>query len=70
MQLGLSASKEMRKIRYALFFNTTSAVLFSEGTLFSSHNKSALASAAAKFQRNEQGEGSLHLQKKVKRKND
>jgi hypothetical protein len=42
----------MEKIS-ALFFSTNSAVLFSEGPVFFSHNKSA--SATAKFQQAEHG---------------
>jgi hypothetical protein len=36
-----------------LFFSTISAVLFSEGIIFSFHSKLASASAATKFERNE-----------------
>jgi hypothetical protein len=42
----------MPKLLLALFFGTTSAVLFSERTMYYSHSESVSASAAAKFQRN------------------
>jgi len=47
-----------KQVAYILFFSTTSAVLFNEGTVFFSHKKSASVATSAKFQQNEQGQRS------------
>jgi hypothetical protein len=41
---------EISSPKCAMFFSTTAAVLFSKGTVFFPHKKSALVAASAKFQ--------------------